>query len=263
MKKRVFYVVNLDKNRLLALSIFVGGTLVMAFATGYRFGRTDENLGPQQAQQSAFDNASQTPTTSSVDSDSLESDREESDPLERRQSDSELSLKSASPDEEARPAVKTESKTEPSKKKKPESVSFSDIARKQDDSTPRKKEPTPAYKKPEKSKPKPANQVTEKKKTTKPSPAALVKKETAPTQAKEKPRSGPIYTLQLGAFTSRGAANRMAEQIRKEGMQPYVVKSGNLHLVRLGRSEKESGLKEEEKKLRAAKFRPIKVTVGD
>ena len=91
-----------------------------------------------------------------------------------------------------------------------------------------------------------------------------------PAQAKKKPEvakkeeSKPqkMFTLQLGAFSSRGAANRMAEQIRKEGMEPYVVKSGNLHLVRLGRSKSQQGLSAQEKKLRDARFRPITVTVG-
>ena len=115
--------------------------------------------------------------------------------------------------------------------------------------------PAPAQKekKPEPAKSEPTRTVQKKE---------VKKEKPQPSEAQKPKKPARIYTLQLGAFSSRNAANRMAEQIRKEGLQPYVVTSGKLHLVRLGRSENKKGLSAQEKKLRAANFRPITVTVG-
>ncbi|HBS06887.1 MAG TPA: hypothetical protein DEA96_18095, partial [Leptospiraceae bacterium] len=135
------------------------------------------------------------------------------------------------------------------KKSNKNSVTFSDIARKND-------KPARTEVKKEKPAPKPKPEPVRK---PAPENKEVARKE-SPKKEEKKPQK--MYTLQMGAFSSRGAANRMAEQIRKEGLQPYVVTSGDLHLVRLGRSKTKSGLTAEEKKLRAAKFRPITVTVG-
>ncbi|MBI39302.1 MAG: hypothetical protein CMF59_06860 [Leptospiraceae bacterium] len=251
MKRRVFYVVNLDRGRILALVLFVAGTLVLSFSTGYRFANTSEAASvnpsdspePEFREPQSFDDPRESTEDLSLNAVSESEDR--ADPAEKKSDNdrdsetrSDLALKST---EEP-----GSSRNQPSDKK---SVTFSDIARKTDKPTqpePKKEKPAP------KPKPTPAKKPAPQKKE-------VVKKE-APRSEEKKPQK--IYTLQMGAFSSRGAANRMAEQIRKEGMQPYVVTSGNLHLVRLGRSKTKSGLNAEEKKLRAAKFRPITVTVG-
>ncbi|HNJ05886.1 MAG TPA: hypothetical protein PLB73_16615, partial [Leptospiraceae bacterium] len=42
MKKRIFYVINLDRGRILVLSVLVTGFMLISFATGYRFGTATE-----------------------------------------------------------------------------------------------------------------------------------------------------------------------------------------------------------------------------
>lgn len=59
MKKRVFYVINLDRNRILVLGVLITGFLLISFATGYRFGTSpgieNRDLGAQmQAQEEAL-----------------------------------------------------------------------------------------------------------------------------------------------------------------------------------------------------------------
>ena len=56
MKRRVFYVVNLDRGRILALVLFVAGTLVLSFSTGYRFANTSEaaSVNPSDSPEPEF-----------------------------------------------------------------------------------------------------------------------------------------------------------------------------------------------------------------
>ena len=253
MKRRVFYVVNLDKGRLLALGLFILGALVLSFSTGYRFANTSEAASlhePEKQDQMplAFDSPdSANPESLSLNHVSDDDNGERNEPEKKQSDEKKGQTDRTSEDLSLKPAQAPSTRKEKSRPESKNSVSFSDIAKKNEtrDAPPVKKseparKPAPA-KKPEASKKEPA-------------------KKEAPRKEPAKPAK--MYTLQMGAFSSRGAANRMAEQIRKEGLQPYVVTSGNLHLVRLGRSKTKSGLDAEEKKLRAARFRPITVSVG-
>lgn len=273
MKRRVFYVVNLDKSRMTAISIFAVGTLLLAFATGYRMGNSPEPSHSEHAtnEARAFDaeiEGREDYSLNAVPSD-REASRQDREPESRETPEeesrteslnsAELSLKAADADDPV-----------PAYKKPRNSVTFSDIARQSDRKDTRPKEskkpsPAPAKQKPAPRKEPSKEPIVKKKTPTQAKPPQKEKKQTPAVeekQVKKEKKPAAIYTLQLGAFTSRSAANRMAEQIRKEGMNPYVVKSGNLHLVRLGRSESRQGLNAEEKKLREARFRPITVTVG-
>jgi len=59
VKKRVFYVINLDRSRIIVLGVLITGFLLISFATGYRFGTNpgieSRDLGAQmQAQEEAL-----------------------------------------------------------------------------------------------------------------------------------------------------------------------------------------------------------------
>ncbi|MCB1138491.1 MAG: SPOR domain-containing protein [Leptospiraceae bacterium] len=274
MKRRVFYVVNLDRARILALGIFAVGAFTLAFATGYRFGNTPDRLSENERpaglsdDPTAFDapmeerNTGEDPETLSLSSQDVKKDDEPDESASRDDetvSSRELALKAANPEENG---------DTPAYRKPRNSVTFSDIARNNSSANPsrEKSQEKPAPRK--ESKPstlsKPQKQVSPSKPAPRAKPAEKPVQTKKKTEVAKKEESKPqkMFTLQLGAFSSRGAANRMAEQIRKEGMEPYVVKSGNLHLVRLGRSKSQQGLSAQEKKLRDARFRPITVTVG-
>ncbi|HBS03678.1 MAG TPA: hypothetical protein DEA96_01855, partial [Leptospiraceae bacterium] len=138
MKRRVFYVVNLDKGRILALGLFILGTLVLSFSTGYRFGNTseaasvhpaDESLQPDFKEPQSFDD----PTMDESDSTNPESlslnSISEEEPGKRTE---DKDRKKGESDTRNDLALKSTEAPRPEKKSNKNSVTFADIARKND-----------------------------------------------------------------------------------------------------------------------------------
>lgn len=261
MKPRVFYIVNLDKRR---ISILVASFIfltVSAFAGGFM----------------VANNTSRQPTVRTYTPDTVNTERQKftqtasdfwANRLYERSKDG-LVVDRADPEEEQKstekPGKEEVVKTEKNEPKSLSSLSVANIKPVREE----KREPVkPA--KIEKKKP-------EKRKTT------VKKKETPPPYKKEKSKPAVIldaaevkkkkpeaekptkkvYTLQLGAFTGRSAATRMADQIRKTGLTPYVVQSGSYHVVRVGRASNRKELYSHEKLLKKENYSPITVEVGD
>lgn len=66
-------------------------------------------------------------------------------------------------------------------------------------------------------------------------------------------------SFQLGSFSSKDAAGRMTEQLKKQGFAPAIVQSNGKYMVRVGGSGQED-LATLEKQLRAKNYSPIRVS---
>ncbi|MCR9145187.1 MAG: SPOR domain-containing protein [bacterium] len=72
--------------------------------------------------------------------------------------------------------------------------------------------------------------------------------------------SRKTYSLQLGAFSSRAASDRMAATLKKQGFHPYIVQSRGKFLVRVGKSDTAKDLWKLETGLRKNKYAPMRVS---
>lgn len=96
-----------------------------------------------------------------------------------------------------------------------------------------------------------------------------VSRETPPTSRPSTPapqaepqktqESRRTHSLQLGAFRSRAAADRMAESLRSQGFRPYIQSAGDSHVVRVGRAASSQELSPVEDRLRSHNYAPMRV----
>ncbi len=86
-----------------------------------------------------------------------------------------------------------------------------------------------------------------------------------PATSIKKPRPSDkknVYQLQLGAFRSAGAAQRMVEELVRYGFSSQVNKRGNLHVVQVGKSTSSLGkIKGLEERLRNKDYFPLRVVL--
>ena len=54
------------------------------------------------------------------------------------------------------------------------------------------------------------------------------------SKIKEKPKTKKSFQLQLGAFSSKEAAHRMKEALEKHGFRPHIEKRSKIHIVKIG-----------------------------
>ena len=54
------------------------------------------------------------------------------------------------------------------------------------------------------------------------------------SKIKEKPKTKKSFQLQLGAFSSKEAAHRMKNELEKHGFRPYIEKRSKIHIVKIG-----------------------------
>lgn len=83
---------------------------------------------------------------------------------------------------------------------------------------------------------------------------APAKKESATKGARK------TYSLQIGAFSSRAAGDRMAATLKKQGFHPYIVESRGKFIVRVGKSDTAKGLWKLETRLRKNQYAPMRVS---
>ena len=290
MKKRIFYVINLDRGRLWILAILLVSTLLFAFATGFRVGQARANGMPGEqlsaASDGAFEQLAELPPLDAESEneiadnpDGADGEAELSANLDRDGADSEsgsrLSLANESSSERSGRSPfeiddrRERSTPEPVRRAQPEPDV---IKKKQTQSAPkkstnaeRKSERTPA--------PSADKKLAQKKSETKQNPrSALLESGSEKLRmsniSKAKPKSPTVdeqkstrtYSLQLGAFSSEGAANRMAATLKKQGFHPYIVQSKNRYLVRVGRSDSAKGLWPLESGLREKQYAPMRVS---
>ena len=326
MKKRVFYVINLDRSRIWVLATLLVSILLFAFATGFRVGAA-RSSGPagspelsagalEQLQQSeAMDLAELGPTTGSIDGESDEvgqdTDAQTADDLnttaagpgdspfeknrEREGSYNGVIDSSSGYDDADYGDDRARTETAHVTKKKSEPVKSKKSVEKQVASQ-SKKEKTKTTTLAAKSK------TTAQKKGNAVESRTAEKKSNAPEQKKiaalasdakqENPRSVLLdtnsdrlrmsniskespaqteqttpaksntrtYSLQLGAFSSEAAADRMATTLKKQGFHPHIVKSRDRFIVRVGKSDTSKGLWELESGLRKNQYAPMRVS---
>ncbi|MEQ9363194.1 MAG: SPOR domain-containing protein, partial [Leptospirales bacterium] len=69
-----------------------------------------------------------------------------------------------------------------------------------------------------------------------------------------------VYSLQIGAFSSRAASERRAATLQKQGFHPYIIESRGKFIVRVGKSDTAKGLWKLETGLRKNQYAPMRVS---
>ncbi len=279
MKKRVFYVINLDRSRILVLSVLVTGFMLIAFATGYRFGSSSEprrDLGAQEVfmdpARQGLDRSIASPENSLAQPDAKPDAKPADKPLadpqparRDREEPSEVKPRAQEKKPEARPQVrpnraaphretaqKSEDKKEKADKRNPEKPArVSDRARSE--------KPAPA-------KPVKENRDRAAKTESKPNPQAKKDQKDRSSAVLEPEHSmrmsdaAPAQnrSFQLGSFSSKDAASRMTDSLKKQGFSPSIVQAGGKYMVRVGNSSRDD-LAQLEKQLRAKNYSPVRV----
>ncbi len=90
-------------------------------------------------------------------------------------------------------------------------------------------------------------------------PASRTPTPAARTEPQKTQESRRTHSLQLGAFRSRAAADRMAESLRSQGFRPYIQSAGDSHVVRVGRAASSQELSPVEDRLRSHNYAPMRV----
>lgn len=246
MKKRIFYIINLDNRRIAFLSVILTGILAIAYATGYRMGRSnpeipESNLSGLQIEKSNIadshtdlDNIVQENsdekniafkgiplpepenTTSLKSSEKVniaQADKASIDNRSTSESTSPKPLKrETGPDKKRESAAKKPVNPRTAVLNESGSIKLSDISPSASSSNKRNNKTSP-----------PANAANERQK---------------------------FYSFQMGAFKSEKAAERLLLSLKQDGFAPYIKKTGNLVVVRVGKSSARKGLWSLEAKLK-------------
>lgn len=256
MKKRIFYVVNLDRGRILTISFIFTGFLIIAFVAGYRLGHIGESVGIQpgnieeiqpesslsmaefagrlnnedESSQTSGDSETEKPTGKSIphfqpdDTDKEAGDQISFDPIESpRQKENKKPTSSDSTRKSAGKFKKEEKKkeksTQTSKRQNPRSaVLASNEVRLSD-----------------------VGSSSNGKKSSSPKKESTERKNTKPS-SESRNDSSKTFSFQVGAFRDTASANRMADQLKKDGFSPFVVHAGNFYTVRVGKEKEKKDL---------------------
>lgn len=312
MKKRVFYVVNLDRSRIWILALLLVSTLLFAFATGFRVGQAQTPMDAERSlPNDSLDSVSE---LDRMDSGGLElaelrrttgsagepadSDRVGASPFEKNPAD-----RPARRNNLAANDMKSAGKAKQSSKSAAPKASLAQKSLKSKAATPKTREkkkqsqPKAAVKKSSPAQPKAvaakaqpqtvaasrntgdtnprsallsaksgslrlANTSADDRKASSSKPVVSkpnTDRQKPIAETKTKPRS---YSLQLGAFSSRAAADRMAGSLKKQGFHPRIETSRGRHIVRVGRSDTARGLWKLEQGLRQKKYAPMRVSTS-
>ncbi len=229
MKKRIFYIINLDNRRIAVLGIVFTGLLAVAFATGYRLGRSDESdpyakLAENDLHLDQSDFSINSEESANTDVNSLNTgkreDTESGDTKAPSRGISIASQETVSPEADKKPiTVKTSSREKsnvttfqsaPEVKRdtnKRNVVLQSDAAVKLSDIG-----------------------TGQKRVTTNNNKATSEKKQIDVQEDRE------FYSFQMGAFSDKGSADRLKSTLEKDGFSPYIKKMGSRYSVRVGKS---------------------------
>ncbi|MCE9598490.1 MAG: SPOR domain-containing protein [Spirochaetia bacterium] len=301
MKKRVFYVINLDRGRILMMSVLIVGFLLISFATGYRFGlggTADQPAGRDSHSDAFMDPARQgldrSLPANEIDSPKLASpgdlstlpEVEKPKPEARsiEQKDKHAVTRDREPRREDRRSNLSEKRpAKQEKTERPVKPARADKTDRADKNTRHDR----VTSKPEKQRSADKTQTTEKPRATDKSQVARPGKpetKTTKTQASEKnrkpqagesavlepkgtmrlanvPAAKPASSFQLGTFSSRDAANRMSDQLKKQGFDAGLTQANGKFSVRVGKSTDDAELKRIEEKLRQKNYSPIRVRI--
>ena len=279
MKKRTFYVINLDRNRILILSLLMVGFLLVTFATGLRLGKDKQqsrslavldrpipDLLPKPErkteQTKPIDNQSDIGHSKYSITDAQTKTREPSslDRMVTRQRQEEQRKRALREKEQTRTGSAPRRNTIVRKNKNPGRRVKSKTTR----ASTRKKTRQVAHKKAR------AAHKTQDKRT------ALLngKKKTSsfkntgysrgvPGSNRERKQTAVnhrIYSLQVGSYSSKSGAHNVAARLKKQGFYPYVSRAGKHYKVSVGRNSNRRQLLGLNKRLQSKKYRPIIVS---
>ncbi len=86
---------------------------------------------------------------------------------------------------------------------------------------------------------------------------SLNKKDT-PTPTTIESSKQEVYELQLGAFQSKSAAERMRKELKNRGYEAVIVIKNNIHQVKIKNTNQGNPIEKIEEQLRKDKFTPVK-----
>lgn len=270
MKRRTFYVVNLDRGRIFTLCVLTISFLVVAYATGYRMGRKH----PEPPDYAQLQPQSDPLRSSVLMQDELRTDVDPSvPPLSGEPAGMSTSLVEGNPGlPESAPRMEAAALAPPAEKR--ESTTplpleekrnrIGDVVKGKAEVEQAKKEARPAREKKTTRKKEPARKPVAMKNTRSPEkenvgitekPEGTTFRNTA--QGKE----AGYHALQIGSYYSEKAASSMSDTLRKQGFHPYVEQSNGKYNVRLGRSTTKEGVGQLEKNLRSKFYDPVHVKI--
>ncbi len=274
MKQRVFYVLHLDRGRIWVLATLFVSTLLFAFATGFRVGaaRSPESTAVPQATLDLGEDTSLRAlgTEEEPGADGTLMD-DESDLTAHNDGEIDDPAPAGSVAEEE-VASRKDSESKPGERRAEEQRRLAALraAAEEAERKSRQERQTASNEKKPATNPRSAlldssgsvkmANVSKSPRTSETESAR--DREPGNTQRAEasKERQRKTHSLQLAAFRSKSAADRMIETLKKQGFHPYIVKSKNIYLVRIGRSDSAKELWAVESKLRDKKYSPMRVS---
>lgn len=295
MKKRVFYVINLDRGRILMVSVLIVGFLLISFATGYRFGTSgspeipvnrdthneafmdparqglDRSLGTGETDQPKL--ASPGDLTTLPEAEKPQT-KPETRLVEHREKPAARERESAREEKRStnltdKRQAKVEKTQKPSKPARTEKADRNERNNRHETIVAKPEKPRatekPRIEKPQATRParnesKP-NKLQTSEKNRKPMPGESARLEPKGTMRLANVPASKQSSLQLGTFTSRDAANRMSDQLKKQGFDAGLVQANGKFSVRVGKSTDDAELKRLEEKLRQKNYSPIRVHI--
>lgn len=275
MKKRVFYVVNLDRSRILVLGVLITGFLLISFATGYRFGNTgsgieNRDLGAMQAQEEALMDPSRQGLDRSLPADEPSLQAPAPSPERRERSAPEPGPSAPARDREPKQENRTRRPASVREEKKERTSQSSRQPAKREEKEvrrPARTEPKQAARRDQRAKAEPEKRRDPPKQTqaVKLEPEKSMRMSNAAgDRAPEEPQASParaMRSLQLGSFASRTAADRMDAQLKKQGFESAVVSVRGKFAVRVGRSASEADIARIERQLKQKNYNPVRINL--
>ncbi len=235
MRTRVFYVINLDKSRILYLTVIFTGLLLIAFATGYRMGTA-----------SAPPAAMPEPLTEKSESDPSDFPEMQPVPEEAARESSWFSLFFPETTEPEKPASLSFTEDDPK--------SFREIALNRDDEA--NEEPEQVSDTPN---PRAALLDSESLSLSNiaPGPATdtKIKKPAEETQERKPASDNYRYSFQIASFKDRSKAEAAAEKLRKDGFDPFIEETSGKFTVKTGRADSRRDLWNLESRLKKKDYR--------
>ncbi len=344
MKKRTFYIINLDRNRILVLSVLFIGFILVAYATGLRIGRSADWINQERSGASTR----QIPEDGQLGLESTRTDgvaentADESRPLSDGPAPEEVSREPASPpvdrtgpshnedlaakrnaisdnrapsrrdrntasrsDRNRRDSADRRNEEGPARSSARNTVQRSNSAQSRNRShsqtgTQRETQPPAASRpganvhttntNPANQPAAPANQSGLNRAENSASRVAANPNSRASAQNRQNPRSPVLeiqgerpasmsnvapaastpastasarsFTLQLGFFQSKNAADRMTDSLKKQGFPAFVASSPRGHSVRVGRINNMAELGVLEQRLKSKNYAPSRIPLS-
>ncbi len=348
MKRRTFYIINLDRNRIFILTVLFVGLICVAYATGFRFGRAQ---GPGGVEALSYQDLMGLPAEDKSENagDAGESGINPTDiaglpedhPVRQDEPGLDAQVQPALPDNAATMGQPGETtapgrlpriapEEEPAAPARKERSSLNLQKRTQTAQAGRnRKESRPDSNPAQTERPLPANRTapenTQSKKSIGDSLAANSQtrlknrepsrlsfersrstaaqdRKTAAGRAAAEPKTGPVatpqesgkktvalrnvspgpadqkklqtppasnpagagpdreYSLQLGSYSDRDSAFRLAGSLKRHGFTPYVYRSGGKFAVRVGKTDRPQNLETLEERLREKRYSPMRIS---